>query len=715
MPVYRNALHRFRAAGLFYGVLGFVFLPLQYLLTLLEDTERMGYGLVGVAECYNGFSAVFFTALSLIVPLVMACNLYGYMHNRRSVDVYHALPLTRAELYVAQAAAGITLLWGSLLINFGILAVASLAVPTAATGGILIEMVCWMVVTLVVFAITVFAAVQVGTLFDTVVFSLVLNGSLAAVYLLFVMLADGFLAGWADVFAVEMAYRLSPVSLMVGRLVLSPDDAQWIAENNIAMLLWALAGIVLLIVGCWLYGRRASEQAERVGNLGPLQIYVRAVGTLLAGNLLGVMFCGILNIQSRIALLFCIGIGSVIAYFVGDVVLTRSARSLPKALPAAVTTSLLVCLAVGGMLFGGFGFETRVPDPDQVQSVLLEDYRGGSPEGPACNVVLESPEGIALITGLHRTQVSRLRNEQEPYYRYGTSIEMTYHLKDGGKMKRSYYLGPDAMQEMVKVGMQPEVIRQSNAVFAIQAQDIRQAEVVNVLGDRREILMLTRTQCEELLEAVRADMLAQSVEGVTAYMQAKGYLTLEVPQKVLETPQPQRYSPMVETNMEANSTHIEVQLTERFVQTNALLESLGAGPALQNDWSAVTTAWVGVDRYLSWDGNEIARSRRANLSDIYSEMNERGDKYQNALNGYFVPLTLEELATLRPSLTSLKIRGEAAECIVAVRAGDSPDDEITGYFFTDYAALSAETQQSVGQAARQIFGDEWADAMKLEG
>ncbi|MEG2204195.1 MAG: hypothetical protein RRY21_03445, partial [Oscillospiraceae bacterium] len=331
-PVYRNMLRRHRAAGVFYGALCFLFLPMQYLLYLLNagnrDLSDSMRGLIGIARCYNGFSAFFFPALALIAPLVLAASLYSYMQNKRSVDVYHSLPLTRAELYLTTAAAGVTLMWIPLLLNFTLVAVTTgIAVPGASVAMIFFEMLCWMAATFSIFAVTAFAAVQVGTVFDTAAFSLVLIGSLPAVYLVMVSLAETFLYGfssnaWNN--AAEIAYRLSPASTVVGRLLIDPTDLTRIRENDLAMLVWFVLCALLLLFGAGLYTRRKSEQAEQVGNFGPLQIYVRAIGTLLAGVAIGAIFMAVMNLDlDRMVVLACFAVGSLIAYFIGDVILTR--------------------------------------------------------------------------------------------------------------------------------------------------------------------------------------------------------------------------------------------------------------------------------------------------------------------------------------------------------------------------------------------------------
>ena len=62
LPVYKNILRRNRGTGLFSFVLGFLFLPLQYLLIIiknynLEDMDWLRWEFIGVAGVYNGVSA----------------------------------------------------------------------------------------------------------------------------------------------------------------------------------------------------------------------------------------------------------------------------------------------------------------------------------------------------------------------------------------------------------------------------------------------------------------------------------------------------------------------------------------------------------------------------------------------------------------------------------------------------------------------------------
>ncbi len=532
LPVYKNLLRRNRGSALFYGALGFLFFSLQYLLSFLEylrypypENAIRTFELIGPANIYNGFAVVFFTAMSLIVPVVMATNLFGYMQNKRSVDVYHALPLTRSELYLATSAAGITLIWVPMILNFVLVAGCALLVGGQSMGMIFLELLCWMVITFVIFALTAFSAVNVGTTFDTTIFSIGLNASLAAVYMTVIAIGSAFLYGFYDIDnGLLVAYRLSPVSLMIGRQTLNGlNAAKMLKENNIAIALWLAAGVAVFIIGLLVYKRRRSEQAESVGNLGPLQMFMRSVGTLVGGAMLGAIFCGVFGFEaSKAVFLVSVAVGALVTYFIGDVILTRTVRSIPRALPAALATTLGVCLLVGGVMYGGFGYEKRVPNAESVASVSLESYSNRYVNEPSLHeeysrtYSFDDPASIELILRAHQAQVQTHTANKAALDLEDTfdgSLRISYTLKNGKTLSRRYYgLYDGARQALLTLESQPELIRQAHAAFKGTADMLSSVTVVNALGNDRKTLSLTDEQKQQLLEAVRADLLSQPAD-----------------------------------------------------------------------------------------------------------------------------------------------------------------------------------------------------------
>ena len=733
LPFYRNMLRRHRGSALFYGALGFLFLPVQYLLTILQNQDRadlsdfVRWTFSGPAQIYNGFSAFFFTALMLVVPLIVAVNLFSYLHNRRSVDVYHSLPLTRCELYAACCMTGITLIWAPLAVNFLLTAAVSFLLPGASAGMILLDLLCWMAVTLAIFAITAFCAVQLGTDFDTAIFSLGLNGVFAAVYLMFMMLGDSFIYGFsAGDGAIRLAYRLSPVSLIIGRVAIARDSLEYLAENNVSMLFWFAAALLVLGAGAWCYTRRRSEQAEAVGEMGPLQIFMRSAGTLLGGTGLGMILCAVFEIHpedSRFLSLFCIAVGSLIVYFIGDVILSRSVRSIPKALPVAAVTTAGVCVLVGVMLFDLIGIGRWVPQVSHVEEARLYYYNSRFSDQPSLGqdrsmvVAFQDPEAVALVIAAQQKQIDlhyggERAGEDEDFYSGHGSLRVTYEMTDGHTVSRRYYnLYPETLDQLVRLETDDEMISQTHPAFAANADMIHQVTVVNTLGSSSEDLILDAAQKERLLVALRKDLLSQPLEELKNGATAVCTLTVEY-----------RYPRETRTGSLAEAEYVNGRaewdeeyyhaasntiLTESYRNTLALLRELGAAQSIENNWSDVKAAYV-LPFNREYDSRTITQTdlnRVAQTRDDLEDFLNPENRYEGAegLNMQSFALSKMELNALRSELTSTAPNYGEPFAVIGIAAGEEIE-EMTGYYLVPVSALPEHLKQAVAQMVRGYYG-----------
>ena len=114
---YKDTLRRLKSFIFFYGAVGFVFFPLQYLMGVLRDN---GYYFMGLGEVFNAISMVFYGPFLCVVPVIVAAQIFGYMHSKKAVDLYHALPIRREELLLSSFAAGFTAILGPLALNYAI-------------------------------------------------------------------------------------------------------------------------------------------------------------------------------------------------------------------------------------------------------------------------------------------------------------------------------------------------------------------------------------------------------------------------------------------------------------------------------------------------------------------------------------------------------------------------------------------------------------------
>ena len=734
LPVYKNILKRYMGAMLFYGVLIFVFLPLQYIMELVKYYDNptltaQRWELIGPANMFNEVSIAFFLMIAVIAPIVITTSLFGYMNNKRSVDVYHALPLTRDELYVIHTAVAATVIVIPVLINFSIVAIASFASPAKNAGAIICEMFCWIAILLVMIAITAFAAVGSGTNFDTAIFSIGLNISLMAVYFTVLMLSEMMLYGF--VFSETENYlgcKLSPVSLIISRQAIDGTAQMQNKEliaNNIAILIWLAAGAVIFLAGMMVYRKRPSENAEMVGNMGFIQIYLRSAGTLVVGTMLGAMFCGVFELESDIAMIIATFIGSVITYFVGDALLSRNIRALPKALPKAIVTSAGVVAVMLVIMFGGFGYESRVPSAELVENITLRYYEGRFENQPNIDnryrdgLLFESPEAVALILEAHAAQCGA-ENATDDHDYHQASIDIEYNLGRTTMHRRYNGVCDDTYNVLLKLENNPEFIMKNHPIFKVSANQLNEVTVTNALGTSQKKLSLSEQQKQQLAEAVKADMLAQPTAEFEGGTKALGYLTMEIkyaPAVYYEGKAVEATEEIFYEDKDAyRYAESEVLLTDSYKNTIAFLKSAGAANCLENDFSKVKYAYIGVAGYqISGMGNAVAETHRDEISVIDDDIFYHQREYGVIDDEYFgyLAITPEQLKKAESQLSSIITPYKGDYIIVATVTEKKGEEQIGGYYFAPLSAFDADTVNKMLDNAEKCYGEGMVNRLRL--
>ena len=89
------------------ALIGFIGIPLPYLLAMFRRWEEKGqwvYENISTADrggLYVGIAVGTVCLLWLAGSFILALSGVGYMHNRRAVDLYHSLPVTRGQLLLS--------------------------------------------------------------------------------------------------------------------------------------------------------------------------------------------------------------------------------------------------------------------------------------------------------------------------------------------------------------------------------------------------------------------------------------------------------------------------------------------------------------------------------------------------------------------------------------------------------------------------------------
>ena len=547
----KGMLRRNRAASAYLFVAIFFFFPLQYMLEIHRQLDRLklydsfASWLYGPAQVYTGISLTAMVFILTAAPLVLALAQVSYLHNRRSVDLYHSLPLTRTQLLGANTLAVFCTIAIPYLLNY--LLVIITGVVRMILGGdgftldpvqILLDILGWLTVELVIIALVMLVATQVGSVFENFVFVGELLMAPIGVLGISILSMNTFLVGFSDRIPTEVYAAINPVGMMIGRIV-APDSSlvegktvYHLFAYNWMVVGWLLIGAALFWGARLLYGRRRSEIAETSGCHGPLGLVFSAVAVFVGGAGFGGLLYLVADQFMEQSFVVGVVIGSILTFLLVEAILNRGFKGLRSKLPrgtalTALTTALALILVTGGL-----GYETRMPAAEKVQSVTI-NYRGrhgdvGIREASSAqisqsydgttyyhydflsNVTLTTPEGIALAQQLHQVMLkSNLHPEAEnsPYIENPNSFH--YQL-DRGNMYRNYRSSTSAVLPLLhQLETLPEFREQTDPALLLTADQVQNFQVCGPWGFHVSGSLIGRQLIEDVVEALRQDVLAE--------------------------------------------------------------------------------------------------------------------------------------------------------------------------------------------------------------
>lgn len=630
--LFRGYMKKNRAMMLLMFAVGFFCLPFPFFVTALQTRdyghgpELVGCTLFGSGGLYTGFSLLAMTAFWVAAAAVVGLSQTAYMHNRRAVDLYHSLPITRPQLMGANYLASFLTVALPTVLNYLITIVmaayrssmiSAMSPATAPSdyfswGGAFYGLFAWLVALAGMLSVAFLVATQTGSTFDTLIFSGVILFAPLFVSIVHIVLSGIFLYGYVENVDWALLFSLSPITLTMPDLGMAIFGTRQMGPDRWASLIWLAGDVFLFWAATKLYRLRPSEKAESSSRSGLLTLVVRILVLVMVTPFLGILFS--YTVSGRADSAFHVVMGTVIfallIFFVMEAVLNRGTKGLWKAAPMGAVLTVLVAGYVGVMSSGGLGFETYLPPLDQVESVTL-NYRGRFNNVAYCpissqytvedtlaeeerasyatlkdgaednyyyssvwNVTLDDPESIQLVQQLQSTAVqehrSRAWEEENLRSQY---ITISYQLQSGKIVKRAYSirLSDPVMEALGQLNDSAEMNEECNPLQNTSAQDYMALEISGWMG-MKELEIADPEQVERLLIALSNDV---SRESFAEYVSADKKVVAQVQ---LLSVQRERYSKEPLTRDFYGDYTIDV--TEEYVNTLAALEKLGAGDLL---------------------------------------------------------------------------------------------------------------------------------------
>ena len=405
-----------------YSVIWAIVLPISGL-----NYMRSGY-IGGWATDIEYLFRALATPMTIVFGVLAAMAVCSHLYTTRSCNFTAALPPKRTALFATHYLTG--LLWLVVPVAVMTLMASFLAIGCSLSGFASgLALVCMQ--TLFFYSFAVLCGMLTGHLLALPVFYGIFNGLVGGLWYLLTLLFREFYFGYP------------------GSLVAVPAWVEWFTpawqlfsygspDAGCGMsAVYAGVGIVFALAAWLLYVKRPMERAGDVVIWAGLRPVFRYGVALCSGLALGSLTRLVLGLD-ELGLAVSVMLWGVAGCFVGQMFLSKSVRVLrywkgAGAIACACAALFLV------MKLDLTGYETQVPDPDNVVSVSISGL-DSYPVDTASNfhdIQTQDPQAIPLITQLHQALVDQ-RNTFNGYYDNSTRFDVIYTLADGTRLTRSY-------------------------------------------------------------------------------------------------------------------------------------------------------------------------------------------------------------------------------------------------------------------------------------
>ena len=440
--VYRKTLSRYWP--LWAGAALILFFSMPYLIARIDSS--MIYGGMPAAAVVATIALEATNSLPVftcLFGLVFAAATFDYLFTNRAAGLMASLPIRREGLFCSSFLAGLTMLLSAGLLSAALAALLALTKGVHDLGAVWTWLGAYAAESVTFYAVGVFCAMLTGhilvlvPLYALVNFGgVVLSGMLQymARLLLIGVPADGTLA------AFSWLEKLSPCEQLLVNTGMNynavPPDPVLYFRGWPVVLTYLAAGVVLAALALVLFKRRSMECAQEPVTakwLGQLLKYIVTFYCALGLPAFLAVFFGGGWTTSAVGLVCFVVLGAVIGYLISEMILMKSVRVKKKSWLGVAVTALVACLIVGAMQLDVFGYVHNVPDPAEIERAEVNAWYQLQAE-------ITDADTLAALTDLHRNLI----DEQEPGFYGSGDVRLTYHLKNGKTLTRSYTVRDDS-------------------------------------------------------------------------------------------------------------------------------------------------------------------------------------------------------------------------------------------------------------------------------
>ncbi len=436
--LFLEGLKRLRVTITALGIITIAFSALVPIIAFLERSPGPRHDILGnliITEIKYQTVCVPASLAVLLSPIFFSV-LFSFLQKRKQSDFFHAIPYTRTCVYIS-------------FVTAAIVSICAIQLVAGAVGGIL-----WGMVPYTTYDVGSYIGIVLTNLLGSVMLgafmmlALCVTGTSGSSYILFLLFASlpRIVMGVFTAFirnnpVMDIDYWLEESFLSplwfyplasIGSYLSQTTTIEHFLFNPATILYSIAASLLIFTVGGFLYGRRQSEMA---GNPAPGKKTQALFRTLFALPL-ALLITTLIALDSSSAdssLILVLGVMTVLCYFLYELVTTKRAANMGKAIPGFF---LLIGICV---VFGMISFfapkaylQMESLTPQNVESItvpkrmLTSNSYGSSKD----MVEVDNSEILSILSNAYS------RTKQNDQHQNGLSYMVTIEKKAGMKLHR---------------------------------------------------------------------------------------------------------------------------------------------------------------------------------------------------------------------------------------------------------------------------------------
>ncbi len=391
----------------------------------------------------SGGTMMFFYLVAMLMATIMGFVMFAYLHNKRQINFYHSLPISRSKLFTQRYLFGllvpVIMVWLMLLLDTIIAltngVAANIIIKEIFYHGGRIFLFCWLT-----YSVAVLAGQLTGTVLTHLCMMTLLYFGPLAVYLCSISFFNVFNATMVA-FGAE-GTNMFPFSTLTYLIYYWEGISQTPSLNYLppmglkAIVVFLLLSLLTTAVAHVVYQKRPSESAGLSVVYRPLELIIKWVVMYIVATVSSMVF---LDGVGKGFALFALIVFPILTHMCAEIIFRKDFKAILNHWQGCLLFLAVMLIYTGTLYADVYHYDSYLPDKEKVANVSLEiGYSGDEKISFTDQAEIE-----AVLALVEKITTDQLYTKNYRLYDNNTSVnninfEVDYTLTNGRQVLRRY-------------------------------------------------------------------------------------------------------------------------------------------------------------------------------------------------------------------------------------------------------------------------------------